>query len=39
MEAVHACFGTRNVLKSSFNNCRGGAMLVDTCFSAGKIRG
>ena len=22
----------------SFDNCRGGAMLVNSCFSAGKIR-
>ena len=36
--ALHACFGTRNALKFSFDNCKGVAMLVDSCFSAGKIR-
>ena len=36
--ALYACFGTRNALRFSFDNCRGVAMLVDSCFSAGKIR-
>ena len=38
MEVVQSCFETRNVLKFSFDNCRGCAMLVNSCFSAGKIR-
>ena len=38
MDVMEACFGTRNVLKFSFDNCRGSAMLMDSCFSAGKIR-
>ena len=28
MEVVQSCFGTRNVLKVSFDNCRGCAMVV-----------
>ena len=38
MDVMEACFETRNVLKFSFDNCRGSAMLMDSCFSAGKIR-
>ena len=38
LEFVQATFLTRNILKPNFHNCRGGVMLVDFCFSAGKIR-
>ena len=38
VEVVQLCFGTRNVLKFSFDNCRGYAIPVNSCFSAGKIR-
>ena len=33
-----AFFRTKNVLKFNFDNCRGFLMLVDSSFSAGKIR-
>ena len=36
MDVAQVC--TRNVLKPNFYNSRGCAMLVDCCFSAGKIR-
>ena len=38
VEVAQLCFGTRNVLKLSFDKCTGCAMLVNSCFSAGKIR-
>ena len=38
MDVVQPCFSTRNVLKPNFHNCRRCAMLVDYCFSIGKIR-
>ena len=38
MKGVQVCFETSNVLKFTFDNCRGGAMLVTSCFSAGKIK-
>ena len=38
MEVVQASFSARNLLKPNFHNCTCCAMLVDSCFSAGKIR-
>ena len=38
VEVVQACVLTMNVTKFSFDNIRGCAMLVDSCFSAGKSR-
>ena len=37
-EFRQASFSTKNVLKLNFHNFRGFLMLVDSCFSAGKIR-
>ena len=33
-----AFFRSKNVLKFNFHNCKGSLMLVDSSFSAGKIR-
>ena len=38
MEVVQASFSTRNIVKPNFHNCRCCAMIVDSCFGAGKIR-
>ena len=38
VEVEKVCFSTRNVLKFNLHTCRVCAMLVDSCFSAGKIR-
>ena len=38
VEVLQASFLTRNILKPNFHNCRGGAMLVDSRFSAGEFR-
>ena len=35
---IQASFKTRNILKPTFHNCRGGVMLVDYWFCAGKLR-
>ena len=37
-EFGQAFFRTKNVLKFSFNNCRGSLTLVDSCFSVAKFR-
>ena len=38
VEDVRTCFGDRNVLKFSLHKCTGCEMLVESYFSAGKIR-
>ena len=38
MEVIQACFSGLKVLKLSFHNCRGGAIPVGACLSAGNIR-
>ena len=37
MEVIQSCFGTRNVLKFSFDNCIGCAMLVNSCVTIVEV--
>ena len=38
IEVVQASFNTKNVLNFNFPKCRGSLILMDSCFSAGKMR-